>query len=77
MKVRDFESLGSWFLWFNFLPEIEVFFFFPTGLALLRFKERVIVDPFGALLDWKEEGGEVHPCSWFGVECSDGKVVAL
>ncbi|KAG2723961.1 hypothetical protein I3843_02G171700 [Carya illinoinensis] len=34
-------------------------------------------DPFGALLDWKEEDGEVDPCSWFGVECSDGKVVAL
>ncbi|XP_041001111.1 LOW QUALITY PROTEIN: probable inactive receptor-like protein kinase At3g56050 [Juglans microcarpa x Juglans regia] len=47
------------------------------GLALLRFRERVLSDPFGALLDWKEEDGEVDPCSWFGVECSDGKVVAL
>ncbi|KAG2723962.1 hypothetical protein I3843_02G171700 [Carya illinoinensis] len=47
------------------------------GLALLRFRQGVMSDPFGALLDWKEEDGEVDPCSWFGVECSDGKVVAL
>ncbi|KAL5537590.1 hypothetical protein UlMin_043136 [Ulmus minor] len=47
------------------------------GLALLRFKERVVSDPFGALSDWKYDGGEVNPCSWFGVECSDGQVVVL
>jgi hypothetical protein len=34
-------------------------------------------DPFGALLNWKEEDGVVDPCSWFGVECSEGKVVVL
>ncbi|KAF5752589.1 hypothetical protein HS088_TW01G00504 [Tripterygium wilfordii] len=47
------------------------------GLALLRLKERVVSDPFGALLNWEEIDGEVNPCSWFGVECSDGKVVVL
>nr|GMD69242.1 probable inactive receptor-like protein kinase At3g56050 [Ipomoea batatas] len=48
------------------------------GLALLRFKERVIEDPFGALSSWKYNGdGDLNPCCWFGVECSDGKVVTL
>ncbi|XVE52460.1 hypothetical protein DITRI_Ditri02bG0123600 [Diplodiscus trichospermus] len=47
------------------------------GLALLRLRESVVNDPFGALSDWKEEDGEFDYCSWFGVECSDGKVVVL
>ncbi|XVE58991.1 hypothetical protein DITRI_Ditri05aG0008300 [Diplodiscus trichospermus] len=47
------------------------------GLALLRFRERVVSDPFGALSNWKEIEGEIDPCSWFGVECSEGKVVIL
>ncbi|KAK6270547.1 hypothetical protein POUND7_007645 [Theobroma cacao] len=47
------------------------------GLALLRLKERVVNDPFGAFSDWKEEDGLFDHCSWFGVECSDGKVVVL
>ncbi|GAV66574.1 LRR_1 domain-containing protein/Pkinase_Tyr domain-containing protein/LRRNT_2 domain-containing protein, partial [Cephalotus follicularis] len=47
------------------------------GLALLRFRERVVRDPFGALSDWKENNGDTDPCSWFGVECSNGKVVIL
>ncbi|XWS71880.1 hypothetical protein CRYUN_Cryun03dG0175800 [Craigia yunnanensis] len=47
------------------------------GLALLRFRERVVSDPFGALSNWTENDGEIDPCSWFGVECSDGKVVIL
>ncbi|KAM5556741.1 putative inactive receptor-like protein kinase [Rosa sericea] len=47
------------------------------GLALLRFRERVVSDPFGALSNWNDEDGEIDPCSWFGVECSDGKVVVL
>ncbi|XP_050384986.1 probable inactive receptor-like protein kinase At3g56050 isoform X2 [Argentina anserina] len=47
------------------------------GLALLRFKERVVSDPFGAFSNWNDEDGEVDPCSWFGVQCSDGKVVVL
>ena len=48
-----------------------------VGLALLRLRERVVSDPFGALSNWKENDGEIDPCSWFGVECSDGKVVSL
>ncbi|KAG6735080.1 hypothetical protein I3842_01G302900 [Carya illinoinensis] len=47
------------------------------GLALLRFRERVLSDPLGALSNWKEEDVEVDPCSWFWVACSDGKVVVL
>lgn len=47
------------------------------GLALLRFKERVINDPFNALRSWKYIDGDLDPCSWFGVECSDGKVITL
>lgn len=47
------------------------------GLALLRVRDKVVSDPFGALRNWKEDDGEIDPCSWFGVECSDGKVVVL
>ncbi|XP_018502532.2 probable inactive receptor-like protein kinase At3g56050 [Pyrus x bretschneideri] len=47
------------------------------GLALLRFRDRVVTDPFGALSNWNNNGGEDDHCSWFGVECSDGKVVIL
>ncbi|XP_054796914.1 inactive receptor-like serine/threonine-protein kinase At2g40270 [Prosopis cineraria] len=47
------------------------------GLALLRFRDRVINDPFGALSNWKANDGAIDPCSWFGVECSEGKIVTL
>ncbi|GLT92936.1 hypothetical protein SLE2022_107460 [Rubroshorea leprosula] len=47
------------------------------GLALMRLKERVVNDPFGALSNWKAGDGVVDPCSWFGVECSLGQVVVL
>ncbi|KAM1341507.1 hypothetical protein ACFX2F_005949 [Malus domestica] len=48
------------------------------GVALLRFRDRVVTDPFGALSNWNNNGGEDDdPCSWFGVECSDGKVIIL
>ncbi|KAL4333364.1 hypothetical protein GQ457_07G033660 [Hibiscus cannabinus] len=47
------------------------------GLALLRLRERVVSDPFGGLSNWKEIDGEIDPCCWFGVECSDGNVVIL
>lgn len=49
----------------------------PEGLALLKFREGVVSDPFGALSTWNENYEEVNPCSWFGVECADGNVVAL
>ncbi|XP_075502631.1 putative inactive receptor-like protein kinase At3g56050 [Primulina tabacum] len=47
------------------------------GVALLRFKENVMSDPFGALSNWIDEVGIDSPCSWFGVGCSEGYVVAL
>ncbi|XP_028768984.1 inactive receptor-like serine/threonine-protein kinase At2g40270 isoform X2 [Neltuma alba] len=48
------------------------------GLALLKLKNRVVRDPFGALSNWNGEGVHTDPCSWFGVECSvHGKVVSL
>ncbi|KAL2524269.1 putative LRR receptor-like serine/threonine-protein kinase MRH1 [Abeliophyllum distichum] len=47
------------------------------GVALLRFKEGVVSDPYRALSDWNEEVGVENPCSWFGVGCSDGHVVVL
>ncbi|KAB2607129.1 inactive receptor-like protein kinase [Pyrus ussuriensis x Pyrus communis] len=48
------------------------------GVVLLRFRDRVVTDPFGALSNWNNNGGEDDdPCSWFGVECSDGKVIIL
>ncbi|BFG22883.1 hypothetical protein CerSpe_091570 [Prunus speciosa] len=47
------------------------------GLALLKFRDRVVSDPFGALSNWNDDDIEVDPCSWFGVECADGKVVVL
>ncbi|KAG8633798.1 inactive receptor-like serine/threonine-protein kinase At2g40270 isoform X2 [Manihot esculenta] len=47
------------------------------GLALLKFRENVKRDPFGALSNWNKEDGDIDPCLWFGVECSDEKVVSL
>ncbi|XP_073124420.1 probable inactive receptor-like protein kinase At3g56050 isoform X1 [Henckelia pumila] len=47
------------------------------GLALLRVKEKVLSDPYGALSNWKDEVGVENPCSWVGVGCSEGYVVVL
>ncbi|KAL2899322.1 Protein MALE DISCOVERER 2 [Bienertia sinuspersici] len=47
------------------------------GMALLRFKESVVRDPFNALSNWINENGDLDHCSWFGVFCSDGIVVSL
>ncbi|CAL5386369.1 unnamed protein product [Camellia sinensis] len=62
-----------------FLQSLSLCFSLNTeGLALLKFRDSVVRDPFGALSDWNDLGGDVDPCSWFGVECSeDGKVVIL
>ena len=47
-----------------------------AGWALLSFRERVEIDPFGVLLNWDED--DMDPCLWFGVDCSDdGRAVAL
>ncbi|MBA0694803.1 hypothetical protein Goari_005075, partial [Gossypium aridum] len=56
---------------------LAVFVMSNFGLALLRLKDRVVNDPFCSLSNWKEEDEEFDHCSWFGVECSDGKVVVL
>lgn len=40
-------------------------------------RERVVNDPFGALSNWNDHKEDINPCFWLGVECSDGKVVAL
>ncbi|KAF9674577.1 hypothetical protein SADUNF_Sadunf10G0141500 [Salix dunnii] len=48
------------------------------GMALLKLRERIVSDPYGALNSWKMDFGEIDHCSWFGVECSyDDKVVVL
>lgn len=47
------------------------------GITLLKFRERVVNDPFGALSSWNENIGETDYCSWFGIECVDGHVVSL
>ncbi|XP_057738294.1 probable inactive receptor-like protein kinase At3g56050 isoform X1 [Arachis stenosperma] len=48
------------------------------GRALLKLKERIVSDPFGALSDWVDDQVSVDPCNWFGVECSSyGRVVVL
>lgn len=47
------------------------------GLALLKFRERVEDDPFGALSNWKDGDGVENPCTWVGVGCSRGIVVSL
>ncbi|MED6221223.1 hypothetical protein PIB30_052465 [Stylosanthes scabra] len=48
------------------------------GRALLKLKEGIVSDPFGALSDWVDDQVSVSPCNWFGVECSShGTVVVL
>ncbi|KAL8147967.1 inactive receptor-like serine/threonine-protein kinase At2g40270 [Apium graveolens] len=48
------------------------------GVALLRFRDRVENDPFGALSNWNSTvQGDFGPCSWFGIECSQGHVISL
>ncbi|XP_042433044.1 protein MALE DISCOVERER 2-like isoform X1 [Zingiber officinale] len=78
MKKGEFGAVISSFLWIclvcqrcELCDSIN-----DEGRALLAFKGRVEVDPYGALANWDEE--EDHPCSWFGVQCSaDGRVLVL
>lgn len=50
-----------------------------AGLALLKFKDGIENDPLRVLSGWNKDGefGDLGHCSWFGVECLDGKVVVL
>ncbi|XP_042457029.1 inactive receptor-like serine/threonine-protein kinase At2g40270 [Zingiber officinale] len=58
-------------LWWEFCDSLN-----DEGRALLAFKGRVEVDPYGALANWDED--KVDSCSWFGVQCSaDGRVLVL
>ncbi|XP_015874563.3 inactive receptor-like serine/threonine-protein kinase At2g40270 isoform X1 [Ziziphus jujuba] len=66
-----------WLLWFHHNLSLCLSLN-DEGLALLSFRERVVQDPYGVLLNWNNDGeDDIDPCSWFGVECSDGKVVVL
>ncbi|KAJ0266210.1 LRRNT_2 domain-containing protein [Hirschfeldia incana] len=48
--------------------------FSTEAFALMKFKQRIKIDPFGALVNW----GELSHCFWSGVVCShDGTVVIL
>ncbi|KAG4953274.1 hypothetical protein JHK82_038897 [Glycine max] len=47
------------------------------GNALLKLRQRIVSDPFDALSNWVDDEASVDPCNWFGVECSDGRVVVL
>lgn len=56
---------------------VDLYGFIWAGLTLLKFRERVVNDPFGALSNWDDHKEDINPCFWLGVECSDGKVIAL
>ncbi|XP_031132145.1 protein MALE DISCOVERER 2-like isoform X3 [Ipomoea triloba] len=45
------------------------------GLALLKFQERVVYDPYEIFLNWNSD--DCDPCLWTGVHCFDGKVEML
>ncbi|KAK7359211.1 hypothetical protein VNO77_01161 [Canavalia gladiata] len=45
------------------------------GLALLKFRQRITSDPFGALENWNPN--DCNPCKWLGVHCIDGEVQML
>ncbi|KAK7328589.1 hypothetical protein VNO77_22701 [Canavalia gladiata] len=47
------------------------------GNVLLKLRQRIVSDPFGALSNWIDDEVSLDPCNWFGVECSDGRVVVL
>ncbi|CAJ1971045.1 unnamed protein product [Sphenostylis stenocarpa] len=67
---RAFKSLGSIHSYKHSLISTE-------GNALLKLRQRIVSDPFGALSNWVDDDASFDPCYWFGVECSDGRVVAL
>ncbi|XP_038995224.1 inactive receptor-like serine/threonine-protein kinase At2g40270 [Hibiscus syriacus] len=75
--VRLKQDFGFFFLLFFLCQTFVCWSLNEEGLALLKLKERIVNDPFCSLSNWKEEDGDVDQCSWFGVECSDGKVVVL
>lgn len=78
MKVRVFVVCGVLCVGGNKGERKLIFFsFLFVGKALLKFKQGIVSDPFDALSNWVDDGVWVDPCNWFGVECSDGRVVVL
>lgn len=65
----------------NFLPvhyhiaPFFLFFFEKAGFALLKFRDKVDLDPYGALANWNTDDDD--PCEWLGVHCVDGEVQKL
>ncbi|KAI6705403.1 hypothetical protein NL676_008365 [Syzygium grande] len=45
------------------------------GFALLKFRDKVDLDPYGALANWNADDDD--PCEWLGVHCVDGEVQKL
>ncbi|GAA0145058.1 hypothetical protein LIER_05338 [Lithospermum erythrorhizon] len=45
------------------------------GLALLKFRDAVELDPYGSFANWNRD--DEDPCMWSGVQCLDGKVDML
>ncbi|KAJ8443934.1 hypothetical protein Cgig2_032758 [Carnegiea gigantea] len=79
--MYDFGS-SIWIMLVLIIALFQLNFFFSSslndeGVALLKFREKVVNDPFGALSRWNEDDRENKPCSWFGIECFDGYVVSL
>ena len=60
----------------GYLDHAETWFLC-AGYVLLKLRQRIVSDPFGALSNWVDDEASFDPCNWFGVECSDGRVVAL
>ncbi|XP_021732521.1 probable inactive receptor-like protein kinase At3g56050 [Chenopodium quinoa] len=82
--MNDYWWTNGFFTWsmLLLLGILQLNFIFSSslnheGIALLKFRERVVNDPYKALSSWKEENGEANPCSWFGIGCVGGRVVSL
>ncbi|KAH7548335.1 hypothetical protein JRO89_XS14G0104100 [Xanthoceras sorbifolium] len=78
LKNLKFSRLGVLFVVLVYHSSCLSWSLNDEGLALLRIRESVVSDPFGALTNWRgiDTEDDDH-CSWFGVECCDGKVVVL
>ncbi|XP_061987175.1 inactive receptor-like serine/threonine-protein kinase At2g40270 isoform X2 [Populus nigra] len=75
---RKISRFGVLILFLVYQNLILCFSLNDEGMALLKLREGIVSDPYGALKSWKMDFGVINPCSWFGVECSyDGKVVVL
>ncbi|XP_072998811.1 protein MALE DISCOVERER 1 isoform X1 [Typha latifolia] len=65
-------------LWVILMVQLQADEFFSLnleGLALLEFRAKVEIDPYGAFANWDSRDSD--PCGWSGVHCIDGKVEML